>query len=149
MTNVRAATPPSFQRRIRYDRDVQALLIIRWNPGIIGACLDQFPPDVVAITKDRDFTHPFEYEAMMTAGQQSRELHGFVVDDLRCYHAIEYMEAESPNDEQTLRARHAFPHHSADLLDSPFLNALLDVARQGDLGIYQEPEAEDEEEQQL
>lgn len=132
-----------FLRRIRYSRIGFEPLTIHANDKIIGPCLNQFPKDVVHATEDRRFSHPFEYEALLIAGQQGRDLHEFVVDDLKCYQALAFMEAFRPNDILTIHARTAFPPHSPELLGSPLVEGLLEVARAGDLGIYAEHEDEE------
>lgn len=132
-----------FLRRIHYDRVDNGPLIIRCNDSVIGACLNQFPAPVQEAVAGYHFNTPFELEALLVAAQHGPDLHSFVVDDLKCRHAMEFMEVFMPDDVMTIRARNTFPQLEPHILTSPMAQALVDMMMDGDLGIGQQPDPDD------
>ena len=131
-------------RRVSYCRDLGGPLVVHAKSSIIGNCLNQFPSDVVYATRGYRFNTPFEIEALMVAGQHGRDMHGFVVDDLQCRHAMEFMEVFMPNDMRTIHAAKSFPESEPHILTSPVAQDLVELVMDGDPGIYQ-PFTPDEE----
>lgn len=125
-----------FLRRISYERFSNGQLRILSNNSIIGPCLNQFPADVREAVANHHFNTPFEFEALLAAGQEGAEMVANVVDDLKCRHAMEYMDVLMPNDVTTIRAMHAFPQLEPHILQSPMAQALKDLLQDGALSTY-------------